>query len=123
MEFLNETFDKAKELFNVAKQKTDETVTIGKKKYEISVLEGKVKQLYTELGKNAFSYLAENRELPPQIAEIIEKIEELKGKLEKEISELVKLQSKRVCPKCAAVVEDNSNFCNVCGEKLVYSEE
>ncbi len=123
MEFLNETLDKAKELFAVAKQKTDETVTIGKKKYEISVLEGKIKRLYTELGKNAFSYLAENGDLPPQIRALTEEIKSAKESLETQRAELVKMQSKRICPKCAAVVEDNSNFCNVCGEKLVYSEE
>lgn len=123
MEFLNETLDKAKELFTAARQKTDETVTIGKKKYEISVLEGKIKRLYTELGENAFSYLAQKQDLPLHIKALTEEIKSAKESLKIEKAQLVKMQSKRICPKCAAVVADNSNFCNVCGEKLVYSEE
>lgn len=122
MDILNETFDKAKEIFSVAKQKTDETVTIAKKKYEITVLEGKVNKAYTELGKCAYTELAD-KEVSENIKRLIDEITNLKQQIEIERAELIKTKSKRVCPKCSAAVSDDANFCNVCGEKLVYTGE
>ena len=60
MDFFDETLNKAKEVFDVAKQKTTEAYNVGKQKYDISAMETTLNKLYTAYGKAAFAYFNEN---------------------------------------------------------------
>lgn len=122
MDFINETFDKAKDLFSVAKQKTEEAVNVGKQKLDIAAVENKMAKLYTKLGKEAFSVLANMENMPQEIAGLIEEIKENKELLASLKSDLGKMQHKRECHKCGCVVGEDAVFCNQCGEKLTFEE-
>ena len=71
MNFLNETIDKAKDLFSVAKQKTEEAVNVGKQKYDIVALESKTQKLYSKLGKMAYPLLMNQENLSPEIKNLV----------------------------------------------------
>ncbi len=122
MDFINETLDKAKDLFSAAKQKTEEVVSVGKQKLDIVSLENKESKLYARLGKNAFGYLADNQDLPKELADIIAEIKENKELIEKQKQELGKMQHKRKCAKCGNIIGEDSAFCNKCGEKLIFED-
>lgn len=122
MDFINDTLDKAKDLFSAAKQKTEEAVNVGKQKLDIASVENKISKLYAKLGKEAFSFLAEKEDLPEEIADIIAEIKENKELLAVQKEQLGKLQHKRECTKCGCVVAEDAVFCNKCGEKLIFED-
>ena len=122
MDFLNETFDKAKDLFFVAKQKTEDAVNVGKQKIDIASYENKLTKLYAQLGKNAFEVLEKMENPAPQISDILAQIKSNKETLAKLQSELDKMQQKRICPACKSPVAENDAFCGKCGEKIIFED-
>ncbi len=121
MDFLDETLNKAKEVFDVAKQKTAEAYNVGKQKYDISAMETTLNKLYTSFGKAAFAYFAENgtpeglQNAGVTIGKQLEKIAEAK-------EELARLRRNRICPICGRAINDNSAFCSFCGAKLEFKD-
>lgn len=122
MDFLNETFNKAKEVFDVAKQKTTECVNVGKQKYDIASLESKLSKQYQKLGEKCFTNIKDDDTQSDEIKALVSEIKSQLDSIEQARKELLKLKNKRVCPKCAAAVDENAAFCNFCGEKLTYTE-
>ncbi len=122
MDFFNETFDKAKDLFFVAKQKTEDAVNVGKQKIDIASYENKLTKLYAQLGKNAFEILEKMENPTPQISDILAQIKTNKETLAKLRAELDKMQQKRICPVCKSPVAENDVFCGKCGEKIIFED-
>lgn len=83
MDFLTETFDKAKEWMLLAKEKGEVAVNVGKQKIEVATLENKLNKLYARLGKSVLGMLEDAEELPPGVNAIIKEINEVKYALEK----------------------------------------
>lgn len=122
MDFLNDTFDKAKDLFFVAKQKTEDAVNVGKQKIDIATYENKLTKLYAALGKNTFDILKDKQDLSPQILDIIAQIKANKETLSKLKEELDRMQQKRICPACKSPVAEDAAFCGQCGEKIIFED-
>lgn len=122
MDFLNETLSRAKEVFDVAKQKTTEAVNVGKQKYDIASMENKLSKQYQKLGEVCFKVIKDDDTQSDEIKTLAGEIKEQLADIEQARAELLKMKNKRVCPKCAATVDDNAAFCNFCGEKLTYTE-
>ena len=118
MDFFNDTLEKAKDVFDIACKKTGEAVTVQKQKIEIAAIEHKRSKDLEELGilyykslKNTEIENAEIKALFDAITEKNEKIANLKRDIET-------AKNRIVCPNCAASINADSIFCNVCGEKL-----
>ena len=122
MEFIDETLNKAKEAFDVAKKKTTEVYNIGKQKYDIANMENKLSKSYKELGMAAYNVLKEYDNMPDDIKTRFADIEAQIKEINQAKAEVVKMQNKRMCPACGNAVSADSTFCNYCGEKLEYSE-
>ena len=121
MDFLKETLNRAKEAFDVAKQKTTEAVNVGKQKYDIASMENKLSKQYQKLGEACFNTIKDDTQ-SEEIKILVGQIKAQLADIEQARAELLKMKNKRVCPKCAATVDDNAIYCNFCGEKLTYTE-
>ncbi len=121
MDFFDETINKAKEVFDVAKQKTTEAYNVGKQKYDISAMETTLNKLYTAYGKAAFAYFNENG-VPENLKNATETIEKQLTRISDAKEELAKMRRNRICPVCAKAINENSTFCSFCGAKLNFKD-
>lgn len=90
MEFLDQTVQKAKEIFEIAYQKTGDAVNTGKQKLEIASLENKLNKEYRLLGKLYYNAYKSGEEV--DLDNIIQNIDAIKKqiKLKKEELEMDK---------------------------------
>ena len=123
MDFLNECLDKAKDLFETAKEKTDKAVAIGKQKYDIAALESRIGKSYQALGRVCFENYKGDENAPDEIKALISQIEAEKETIALSREELERMKAHRVCPVCTGAVAENATFCSHCGAKLIYTEE
>ena len=122
MEFFEEALGKAKEAFDLAQQKTGEIVNVAKQKYDIASLENKLVKLYTKLGKQAYSYLSKDSQADEAIKATVAEIGQQLEKIQYAKEQLSNLKSKRICPVCAAGVDESAAYCAKCGAKLIFTE-
>ena len=122
MDYFDKALNKTKEAFGVAKQKTTEADNIGKQKYEIAVLEKELEKLFTKLGKTAYSEFKDSDGASAEIKSAISAVSEKQAEIKKAKEELLKAQSKRVCPNCSAPIDENSAYCSFCGSKVTFTE-
>ena len=111
--------NKAKDVFETAYKKADDAISVQKQKFDVAGLENKLAKDYEALGRLCFGEMqkgafSDNDAFCSFYDEIKSKttqIEELK-------KDILKSKYKKLCPKCNAAIDKNSNFCNVCGEKF-----
>ena len=122
MDFFENAASKTKEVFEVAKQRTDEVVTVQKMKFKIAKLE---KERNYQLQKLGFAYYKmlkdteiEDSEIKEMFDVVAEKNIEIK-EIRKEISEI---KNKLSCPHCGAHIDKDSIFCNICGKAINEAE-
>ncbi len=123
MEFLDEVLVKAKNVFDVAKNKTEEAVAIGKQKYDIASMESRLNKSYNALGRLCYENYKCDENAADEIKALILEITSEIEAIELARAELVKIKGNRLCPKCGAAITEASAFCNYCGEKLIFTEE
>lgn len=118
MDTFDKTVQKAKDVFDIAVNKTGEFVNVSKLKFSVASLNNKLEKKYAQLGRTQFKMLkdtnVENAEIASTVADIKHIISEIKGLL-REIDEL---EGKITCKKCGCKVPNNSMFCNNCGERF-----
>lgn len=117
LDFFDETVSRAKEVFDVACQKTGEVVSTEKKRFDISVLRSKNEKDFAALGKIYFEKL-KFAEVSGSEAEIVSRISERRDRISELYGEIQKTKKKALCQKCGAAIEKNSAYCNVCGAKV-----
>lgn len=118
MALFDEIKDRAVDAVQIAGKKVEEAYGGTKLKVQIADKQSQVRNLYRQLGQvvyeNSKKDEPELEAVEDKIAEIdlvLEAIEELK-KQERKAKKLV------VCPSCSADVDENSNFCPVCGNEM-----
>ena len=107
---------------DIGKKTSEKTAKItreAKLKYKISENKSKVKDLYTEIGKKVYEkhIREENIVIKDFIQEECEKIDTFSKEIEDARKEILVLNNKKICEKCFAEIDKNSNFCPKCGEK------
>jgi rRNA maturation endonuclease Nob1 len=123
MDFLDNAIIKAKETIEVVSKKTSEIVTTEKQKFDVSALKAKLQKDYAKLGRYFYVNLKEDTELSSDAKAIVEEISNKIAAIEALNSEIANTKNRRVCPACKSAIPDNSVFCNICGEKLVFESE
>lgn len=123
MEFFDDAVVKAKEAINVACKKTNEVVAVQKQKFDLASLENKRAKDFRLLGEIYYNKIKGETPEDSSIADIVASINEKNEKIDELRTVINSSKNKRVCPKCAAVIDSNSNYCNVCGAKLTFTEE
>ena len=123
MDFFDDMVSKAKEAIDVASKKTGEVVNTQKQKFDIASLESKRAKDFTVLGEIYYNKIKDGEIGDQNISELVLSIKEKSDKIDKLKAEINSAKNKRICPKCGAAIEQISNYCNACGEKLFYDSE
>ena len=123
MDFLDDVLVKAKDMFDIAKNKTEEAVAIGKQRYDIASLESRLNKSYNALGRLCYENYKGNEEIADELKALITEISSEIEAIEEARAEIVKIKANRFCAKCGGAVTEAAVFCSHCGEKLIYTEE
>ncbi|MCQ2478445.1 MAG: zinc ribbon domain-containing protein [Clostridia bacterium] len=118
MEFVDKAISKAKEVIDVASQKTGEVVATEKQRFDIATLKSKREKDFLSLGKLCFEMVKDSEELDPPVKALIESIKEKSAEIDALNEEILKIKNKTVCLNCGASVEKGSAYCNKCGFKM-----
>lgn len=123
MDFLDEVVTKAKDMFDIAKNKTEEAARIGKQKFDIASMENRLNKSYGALGRLYFENYKSEENIPDELKALIFEINSELETIEIARAEIAKIKSTRFCAKCGGAVTEASVYCNHCGEKLTFTEE
>lgn len=123
MDFLDNAVNKAKEVFDVACKKTNDVVTTQKQKFDVATIENKRNKDYAKLGEIYYNLVNDTEIEDNSIKELVDAITEKNKKIEEINIEINSSKNKRVCPKCSALIDENSIFCSICGEKITIDGE
>lgn len=123
MDFLDNAVNKAKEVFDVACKKTNDVVTTQKQKFDVATIENKRNKDYAKLGEIYYNLVKDTEIEDNSIKELVDAITEKNKKIEEINIEINSSKNKRVCPKCSALIDENSIFCSICGEKITIDGE
>lgn len=118
MEFFDNAFSKAKEVFDVACKKTGEVVSVQKQKIDIATIESKRNKDFLSLGKIYFKKIKDTEIEDKEIASLVEAIKEKNEQIKQINEEIKETKNMKICPNCESFVKDEDLFCSVCGEKL-----
>lgn len=118
MEFFENAFSKAKEVFDVACKKTGEVVTVQKQKIDIATIENKRNKDYLALGKLYFDKIKDTGIDDNEVAELVSAIKEKSEQIKQINEEIKETKNMKTCPNCESFVKDEDLFCSVCGEKI-----
>lgn len=123
MDFFDDMLSKAKDAIDVASKKTGEVVNTQKQKFDIAALESKRAKDFAVLGEIYYNKIKDGEASDENISELVLSIKEKSDKIDKLKAEINNAKNKRICPKCGAAIDQISNYCNACGEKLFYDSE
>lgn len=123
MDLFDEILDKAKVAFDVAVKATEDVVDTGKQKFNIASLENKLAKDYKALGEKFYNFKKSGEIDAEATEQLICEIDDKIAKIEllKEVMRSAKAD--RVCSNCGAIVDEESLFCSVCGQKLEFTTE
>lgn len=123
MDFFDDMLNKAKDAIDVASKKTGEVVNTQKQKFDIASLESKRAKDFAVLGEIYYNKIKDGEAEDENISELVLSIKEKSEKIDKLKAEINNAKNKRICPKCGAAIDQISNYCSACGEKLFYDSE
>ena len=91
-----------------------------KLKLKVNDNKNKIKALYETIGQKVYEKNAKDNTMcsKEDLSTEFTQIETLLKENEDARLEILKLNNKRICSKCSAEIESNSQFCPKCGEKI-----
>ena len=121
---LKQVAETAGQVTKEAIKKSEELINVAKLRIEISQCRGKIKTIYSDIGK-AFFYENFNNidNVSDQYAEYIKSIIELQAEIEGLKNAIGDIQEKKVCKVCGSSIDEDSLFCSKCGNKTASSEQ
>lgn len=122
MDSFDSTFQKAKDMFDIACKKTGEAVNVQKLRIDLTSVEHKLNKLYAEFGKLQFAKIKDCETDEQELSDLILDIKEKLAEVDKLKGEITKLSGKINCPSCGATLPAAAQFCSRCGNKIVNEE-
>lgn len=123
MDFIDDAVTKAKEAIDIACKKTNEVVNTQKQKFDIAALENKRAKDFEMLGMLYYESIKTGSTSDKKINAVVNEITAKNKKIKQLNEEMNSIKNKRICPKCGSAVDNLSNYCGVCGEKLVFEDK
>lgn len=118
MGILENAITKTKDILEIARVKTDEVVTIEKRKFKVASLKTKREKDFAKLGKIYFNIIKNQDELDDDVTALVNNIIEKTEEISRLNAEIQVIKSRRVCTNCGSGVEESASYCNNCGVKL-----
>lgn len=120
-EFFDQALFKAKEAFEIAREKTNKAVSVQRQRLEVVSLNGKLEKDYAELGKIFYEQIEDVEDMPENVRVLVESIVDKTEKIAALNLEIAQTQNKKICPDCQNVMSENALFCSRCG--LSFTDE
>lgn len=98
-------------------QKTRELADIAKLNNQISDNNGRITQLYIEVGQAYCELHSANPE--PQLAKLVKAISDMKAQNEAWNNQIQDLRGMAKCPHCGKVIPKNTVYCSGCGQRAI----
>ena len=118
MDTFDKTVQKAKDVFDIAINKTGEFVNVSKLKFSVASLNNKLEKKYAQLGKTHFKMLKDANIENVEIASTVAEIKHIRNEIRGLLQEIDELEGKITCKKCGCKAPNKSIFCNNCGERF-----
>ncbi|MBQ2391562.1 MAG: hypothetical protein II306_07310 [Clostridia bacterium] len=109
---------KAKDVFDVASQKTCEVVSVQKMKICISRANAELKKEYAKLGKLCYESKKKDCDVEKQMTQVILDIDAKIDEIKELKEQLSVMKNEITCSSCGQKCTKESEFCNKCGEHL-----
>jgi len=100
-----------------AMKKTNEVTNLVKLKLAVKSSEGKLSSVYEEIGRLFYTAERSGEDCTSDIAAFIMKADKLKADIASYTKQIAKLRNIRICESCGNEIDQNVNFCPVCGAK------
>ncbi|MBO4694103.1 MAG: zinc ribbon domain-containing protein [Clostridia bacterium] len=118
MEFFDDAVNKTKEVFETVSKKTGEVIATEKQRFDMASLKTKREKDYTALGKLYFDLVKDDENAAEDVKVLVDAIKEKSSQIDKLAAQIQGAKNKLICSNCGAKIDNNSIYCNICGEKL-----
>ncbi|MEW6547822.1 MAG: zinc ribbon domain-containing protein [Bacillota bacterium] len=137
-DFLDKLGRTLKEGARVVARESEEMARVAKLRLDIARLAGKRDDLWQEIGKTIYSQYEEGREVPAEVMDLCNRVQEVVEKIRAKEAEIAALRAQadtkeeagaqaagdsaaekaRYCPQCGNPVGPQDRFCSQCGKAL-----
>ena len=108
----------AEKFASVAVSKTGNLVSQTKMNYTISSNEGKINEILAEVGKLVYDEFKQGSQVPDEIAEKFEIVDELFDEIAELKSKIADMKNAVICSECGEYNPVESTFCSKCGAQI-----
>ncbi|WP_142413541.1 zinc ribbon domain-containing protein [Hathewaya massiliensis] len=112
-----------KEGANTVAKKSNELVQVSKLNMSISSEEGKIEELYREIGKSIFEKFDNNVYIDPDLVPVCENIKGHHNNISEMKEKISELRNVRTCATCGIEISEDTKFCSKCGAEQPKEEE
>jgi len=123
MSFVDETVNKAKEVFDYAGKKSVELYDLQKLRVSAMSLRTALSKQYEALGRMAYENVRMKVESSAGFDEIFSDIAEKNAELKELEARIADSRGKRVCPVCKSANSKKAVFCCACGQRIVFDND
>ena len=123
MDIKNKFSNLAKNISNGAIQvakKSEQIVDVSKTNLSIDSNDNKIYELYAKIGEVIFNRYKKNKDVPQEIKEMCEDINNLEEDNEKLIGKINKIKKLKKCSNCGEEMKLEVTYCPKCGLKSLY---
>ena len=122
MGILEDAIYNAKTAAGFVGKKAEKFVDISKLTISAAELSSEISKKCEILGRVVYEAKTSDKCYDKAIAELVEKISDLKGQLDSVNELIAETKNRAKCPKCSTVNSRDAIFCGKCGERLRNSE-
>ena len=118
MSIFDETFEKAKDAFDIAAKKSSEVIEMQKLRFNISSINSQINKYYETLGKTVYENRKSEEENNEVLIPIFEEIDKKYTELDEAVQKVSDIKKMKLCKKCNMYNRYDAVFCDKCGEQL-----
>ena len=118
MDGFDKFLNKAKDIANLAVDKTEELIDTGKSKLDIKQAEYDMKKLYQKIGKTVYDEIKNGGAASEKVMELADEVSRLQSKIDKIEKNNQVYDEEGVCPDCGEQIIEGYAFCPKCGKKF-----
>lgn len=118
MTFFEDAVLGAKEIGATVGKKTEVVIDVARLKVSAAEINKEIRKRYEALGRIVYESEKADNDIKGIIVECSKSIDALYSRLDDVKERAARLQEKRYCKGCGAMVDNKALFCSRCGEKL-----